>query len=119
MRAAIYSALPYPYDRGVSVSAIYHGKLKAAAPCAFSAAFNFFLPFPTPTNAAVRTYAPAVRFAPQNARKRGGFAASAAALCERSGAGAHSPLSLRHIKFPRVSCAFFQKRLVIAPQYMV
>ena len=89
MRAAIYSVLPYPYNRGVSASAIYHGKLKAAAPCAFSAAFNFFLPFPTPTNAAVRTYAPAVRFAPQNARKRGGFAASAAALAERA-ARAHT-----------------------------
>ena len=96
MRAAIYSVLPYPYDRGVSASAIYHGKLKAAAPCAFSAAFNFFLLFPTPTNAATRTYAPAVCFAPQNARKRGGFAASAAALCERSGAGAHYLEQKRH-----------------------
>ena len=96
MRAAIYSALPYPYNRGVSVSVIYRGKLKAAAPCAFSAAFNFFLPFPTSTNAAVRTYAPAVRFAPQNARKRGGFAASAAALAERSGAGAHYLGQKRH-----------------------
>ena len=96
MRAAIYSVLSYPYDRGVSASAIYRGKLNAAAPCAFSAAFNFFLPFPTPTNAATRTYAPAVCFAPQNARKRGGFAASAAALCERSGAGAHYLGQKRH-----------------------
>ncbi len=40
--------------------------------------------------------APAVRFAEQNARKRGGFAASAAALCERSGAGAHYLGQKRH-----------------------
>ncbi len=111
MRAAIYSALPYPYDRDVSVSAIYHGKLKAAASCAFSAAFNFFLPFPTPTNAAVRTYAPAVRFAPQNARKRGGFAPqplrSASAAARARTLPFHSDTSNSHA-FP---APFFKKDL--------
>ena len=110
MRAAIYSALPYPYGRGVSACAIYHGKLKAAVLCAFSAAFNFFLPFPSSTNAAARTYAPAVG---------GGFSLLGLFFLGGAFPRAHSPLSLRHTKFPRVSCAFFQKRLVIAPQYMV
>ena len=111
MRAAIYSVLPYPYNRGVSVSAIYRGKLKAAVHCAFSAAFNFFLPFPTPTNAAVRTYAPAVLFAPQNARKSGGFAASAAALAERAARARTLPFHSDTSNFHAFPVPFFKKDL--------